>query len=108
MPSIPPSRGLRATVDKSEVLRNQHLFREVNQRIAEITAGQQAGGAEFLCECGRDDCHATLALDLSEYNYLRDQDGFFLVAPGHLVEGVDRLVDTRDGYELVVADSVTG
>jgi hypothetical protein len=96
---------LRATVNKTEVLRNQRLFREVNQRIAEITAGQQEGAAEFLCECGRDDCHETLALDLSEYTDLRDQDGFFLVAPGHLVESVDRLVEVREGFELVVADA---
>lgn len=63
-------------MNKTAALHNQRLFREVNQRIAEITAGQQEGEAEFLCECGRDDCHATLALDLSEYNDLRDQDGF--------------------------------
>jgi hypothetical protein len=77
---------LRATVNKTEVLRNQRIFREVNDRISEITARQEEGGAEFLCECGRDDCYATLALDLSEYKDLRDQDGFFLVARGHLVE----------------------
>jgi hypothetical protein len=90
-------------VNKTEVLRNQRLLREVNQRIAEITAGHQED--EFLCECGRDDCHATLDLELSEYNNLREQDGFFLVAPGHLVEGVDRLVEVRDGFELVVAEA---
>jgi hypothetical protein len=93
-------------VNKTEVLRNQRIFRDVNERIAEITARlEEEGGAEFLCECGRDDCHATLALDLSDYKDLREQDGFFLVARGHLVEGVDRLVETRDGYELVVAEA---
>jgi hypothetical protein len=90
-------------VDKTEVLRNQHLFREVNQRVAEITAGQQVGGAEFLCECGREDCHAILALDLSEYTDLRDEDGFFLVAPGIWSRALTQLVEVRDGYELVVA-----
>jgi hypothetical protein len=32
-------------------------------------------------------------------------DGFFLIAPGHWFQGVDRLVEVRDGYELVVPEA---
>jgi hypothetical protein len=86
-----------------EVLRNQRVFREVNERIAQITLRQEALDAEFLCECGRDDCASAITLDVNEYESLRGQDGFFLLVPGHAVEGVDRVVESRDGYELVVA-----
>jgi hypothetical protein len=81
----------------------QRLFREVNERIAEILAEEHESAAEFLCECGRPDCTNAIALDLSEYQTLRAQDGFFLVKPGHAFEGLDRVVESRDGYDLVVA-----
>ena len=84
------------------ILRNQRVFREVNQRIAEITADQNEEHVAFLCECGREDCTESISLDLSEYAIVRGQDGLFLIARGHCVDGVDRIVEARDGYELVV------
>jgi hypothetical protein len=86
-----------------EVLRNQHIFREVNERIAQITLRQEALDAEFLCECGRHDCTSAITLDVNEYESLRAEDGFFILASGHAVEEVDRVVESRDGYEVVVA-----
>jgi hypothetical protein len=31
----------------------------------------------------------------------RNDGSFFITAPGHWVDGVDRLVEARDGFELV-------
>jgi hypothetical protein len=87
-------------MNASATLRNQRVFREVNERIAEITADQNEEHVAFLCECGRDDCTESISLDLDEYATVRGRDGLFLIARGHCVEGVDRMVDSRDGYEL--------
>jgi hypothetical protein len=79
-------------VNPSEVRRNQHLLAEVNQRIARVTGERDERTSAFLCECGQEDCNATVAVDLEEYGRLRAQDDLFLVASGHCVDGVDRLM----------------
>lgn len=78
------------------VRRTQLVFREVNNRIAEVTAGYREPGAAFLCECAREDRVEVIALDLGEYGELRADERLFLVASGHLVEGVDEVVEKRD------------
>jgi hypothetical protein len=54
-------------MNKTTVLRNQLVFREVNNRIADITAQQREGEAEFLCECGRGESSSAIGLDLTAY-----------------------------------------
>ena len=87
-------------MNPAAVRRNQLVFREVNNRIAEVTADYREPGAVFLCERGRDDCVEKIALDLSEYRELRVDPRLFLVASGHAVEGVDELVAACDGYDV--------
>jgi hypothetical protein len=88
-------------VSSAQINKNQLVFREVNERIAEITLSQEETESGFLCECGRDDCAETIALSLGDYQALRDGEEFFIAAPGHCVEGVDRLVDSRDGFDVL-------
>lgn len=78
----------------------QRVLREVNEQIAEITLNQEENESDFLCECGRGDCAETIALSLADYEALRSRADFFIAAPGHCVEGVDRLVDSREGDVL--------
>jgi hypothetical protein len=88
-------------VDEVRVRQNQLVFREVNQRIADITRGQHEQESEFLCECGQTSCVSVVDLDLVEYEAVRERGDLFIAASGHCVEGVDRLVESRDGYDLV-------
>jgi hypothetical protein len=46
---------------------------------------------------------SAIALDVNEYESLRAEDGFFIVVPGHAVEGVDRVVESRNAYDVAVA-----
>jgi len=89
-------------VDERQIAKNQLVFREVNERIAEITAGQGEAESEFLCECGRTDCTSVVGLSLTDYQALRLGGDFFVAAPGHCVEGVDRLVESRGGFDVLV------
>ena len=60
-----------------QLVRNQMLLREVNERIADIFGGTEEifvgedSLTEFLCECSNSDCTATLALSLLEYRGIR-------------------------------------
>jgi hypothetical protein len=85
--------------------RNEALFREVNERIREITAGQGIPLDErvlFQCECGRLECHEQIELSLAEYETVRARPHHFVVRPGHEIDSVESIVSRNDRY-LVVA-----
>ena len=68
-------------------VRNESLFREVNERIAEVNEGfEVAGQTDFLCECGRNQCLETVQLSRPEYEAVRAEGDRFVVRPGHEVE----------------------
>jgi hypothetical protein len=79
----------------------QHVFREVNEQIAAITLQQEESESGFLCECGRNDCFETIALSLADYEALRTRADLFIAAPGHCVEDVDRLVESRESFDVL-------
>lgn len=73
-------------------------FREVNDGIGE-TAEQEA--AVFVCECGSQECLATLELSVTEYKRIRTNRTWAVVTPGHESPGVERLVSERAGFFVV-------
>jgi hypothetical protein len=83
-----------------KLVRNQVLFREVNERLRE-TVGSFEGPLEFLCECSMEDCIETVGLGLDEYERIRSHPNLFVVTPGHELPEVERVVDNGEGYLLV-------
>jgi hypothetical protein len=82
----------------------QAFYRHVNERIAEISARLQPGGAlEILCECGEAGCTERVAIPASEYEALRAQPTHFALVVGHENSAVEDVIDARNGY-LVVAN----
>jgi hypothetical protein len=86
--------------------RNEALFREVNERIAEIGASAEAwspdGTVEFLCECGEEGgCGERIRMPLKVYEDVRAQDDRFAVKPGHETLELERAVDWSDEYVVV-------
>ena len=82
------------------LVRNQILFREVNERVRE-TLGREEGSLDFVCECGNDDCIDKVTLDVREYERVRSNATLFLIATGHEMLDVERVVDQGDGYLLI-------
>lgn len=80
---------------------NQLILREVNERVAEITVQQKESKSEFVCECGRMDCNDHVDLDLGAYRAIRASRDYFIAATGHCVDGVDRLAESRDGFDVL-------
>lgn len=86
--------------------RNEALFREVNERIRDVSGSLESvsGGSavEFVCECSRTECHTSIELDLREYERVRAHPARFLVAVGHLWSPeAERLVEENPGYWVV-------
>ena len=84
--------------------RNQSLYREVNERIQDLNERFDAAlsaGATWICECADTECNEPMELTLGEYEELREYPSRFAVVPGHVLEGVEQIVETHDGYVIV-------
>jgi hypothetical protein len=89
--------------------RNEALFREVNERIAQLGERAEAwspdGTVEFLCECGEEGgCGQRVRVPIAVYEQVRSQDDRFLVRPGHETPEIERAVEWTEAY--VVVDKV--
>lgn len=83
--------------------RNSFLFREVNQRIRDVSASwiDTSEPVGFLCECGDRDCIDVLELGVADYEAIRSVPNRFLVRQGHELPDVDDVVARVNGYVIV-------
>jgi hypothetical protein len=79
------------------------LFREVNDRIIELSERFAVEGEplELICECEDSACTDRVEISAADLFQLRNLDGLHLIATGHLRPG--RVVRRGKRY-LVVAD----
>jgi hypothetical protein len=83
--------------------RNEALFREVNERIEDVQDTRAADGEtlDLLCECGSASCTERIKVRHDDYDALRSDAQLFAVYPGHEEPTVERVVERRDGYDVV-------
>ena len=79
--------------------KNEALFREVNERIREITTDY--GDAEFLCECGDPTCALPVSLGLEEYEAVRRDPAQFVIVRGHEAPDVEDVVVGNERFAVV-------
>ena len=85
---------------------NEALFREVNERVAEIAEQfcevvPTVDPIEFTCECASPACTELIAMTLVEYEAVRRMPTHFALVPGHELAGIERVVDRHPGYRVV-------
>lgn len=93
-------------MDVAQNARTQVLFREVNERI--LTIQGSVGDpltVQLLCECGQA-CGDKLEIEAASYIRVREDATHFLVAVGHHVPEVDRMVEDHGSWQLVEAFGV--
>jgi len=86
--------------------RNEALFREVNERIAQLGEHAQAwspdGKVDFLCECGDEGgCGQRVDVPTEVYERVRSQDDRFIVRPGHETLEIEQAVEWTEDYVVV-------
>ena len=87
---------------EERLAKNESLFREVNERIAEAAKRTLVlPDAEFLCECGRPECLERIVVQLDEYEAIRAHPDRFVLLFGHQQAEIDRVIDTADDYVIV-------
>jgi hypothetical protein len=80
--------------------RNEALFRQVNERIAE-ESGSDLVRLEIVCECTNLSCIERIELQPSAYEKARRNEVTFIVLIGHINESVERVVAREKDYVLV-------
>ncbi len=78
---------------------NQSLFREVNERIDDLSSS--AAFATFICECLNEDCTGEVSVTAEEYEHIRSDSNLFFVLLGHEEQEVEEVVETTDRYLAV-------
>jgi hypothetical protein len=84
-----------------EVAKTEALFREVNERIAEIAERFDVEDATFVCECADAACGDSIDVPLQEYERVREDGTHFLLRDGHEEPRVERVLRRRRGYAVV-------
>ena len=67
----------------TDAQRTRLLFREINDRIAELSQRWDGPPLGFICECLSIDCCGTIVLSLEEYVQVRADLARFIVLPEH-------------------------
>ncbi|MFN2470250.1 MAG: hypothetical protein ABR583_04535 [Gaiellaceae bacterium] len=93
---------------KARMVKNEVLFRSVNERMKELTDELAFDGVvgeehreQYLCECVDADCTTRIELSDDEYERVRSNFAWFAVAPGHVVAEVERVVDEGERFWMV-------
>jgi hypothetical protein len=83
--------------------RNETLFREINERLERLQKPFDVftERAEFVCECGNEDCTELITMSLKEYEEVRAVPTHFVLVPGHELQNVEDVVERRKGYDVV-------
>lgn len=85
---------------KRRALRNEEFFRGANRAIAR-DADDEDEPIEFLCECAHLDCATRLRITPEEWAEAHEEELRFVVARGHVLPDVERVVREADGYQVV-------
>jgi hypothetical protein len=88
-------------MDHAKIARTESAFREVNEAIAKTAQRFEAEEADFVCECADASCAHRLTADLDDYEDVRADGTHFLLAPGHHVPAVERIVERTSEYDVV-------
>lgn len=92
----------------ARVGKNEAVFREVNERISDVTRENAAeyhvtreNAAEYLCECATATCTETIQMTVAEYESVRSVPTHFAVLPGHEVPDLEEVVARNDAFLVV-------
>jgi recombinational DNA repair protein RecR len=82
---------------------NEAMFRQVNERLEELnrTFADFTEQLQVVCECADIGCADLLDVPPADYERVRAEATFFIVAPGHEVVDVEDVVETHERYHVV-------
>lgn len=88
---------------EARIAANEVLFRQLNERIADLLdeIGDDAGRFDIICECGSDSCDAKLTVPRDLYENVRQHPARFIVVKGHVAPDVESVVEEHGTFQIV-------
>jgi hypothetical protein len=82
---------------------NEAIFRQVNEQIRGLNRdfGTEPGTITVVCECGDGECTDRLELAVADYERIRADSRRYVIATGHEIPDVERVVERAEGYDVV-------
>ena len=89
-------------MDREErLIENEKLFREVNERVAQMQANFSGPDPEWVCECGDETCFEKVSVPIADYEQIRTHGDWFVIRPGHVKPEVEKVVREDDSFLVV-------
>jgi hypothetical protein len=90
--------------------RNEALFREVNENIAQLEERYGAIATEpvYICECANAGCAEQIAIDPDTYSRVRAEPRLFFIRPGHEDPQIERVLERHRDYLVVEKTGTAG
>jgi hypothetical protein len=90
-------------VTRAALASNEELFRNVNERIENLSTpvAQDDEGMEFLCECDRAGCYEKVRVTRAEYESVRETPTHFIVLPGHEDLRIEHIAHSTERFVVV-------
>lgn len=95
---------------ETRLAKNEVVFREINERVSELAAnhGPDEHVYTFFCECSNADCTLQIELTRKSYEDVRAHGNRFLIATGHELPEIERVVERNDGWWIVEKENEAG
>lgn len=97
---------------ETEKAKTQSLFREVNERMNEVSAQRASFDMpqDVICECAQPTCSERITMTAVEYAGLRSRSTLFVIAPldEHFFPEVERVVANNGHWWIVEKDGNAG
>ena len=96
------------TPSEARAAKNEVSFRKANERLGEKRRELAVGGkTPFLCECSDPHCTEIVQLTFAEYEHVRSNPTWFLIAAGHEADATATIKE-HDAYTVVEKAGVAG
>ncbi len=86
-------------VRRERAAKNQSLFREVNERIEDLSSS--SAFTAYVCECLDTECEQAVSMTGEEYEHVRSDGNRFFVLCGHQLGDLEEIVETADRFLVV-------
>ncbi len=82
---------------------NEALYRQVNERIEDLSRAFEAvtGAFEIICECGNLHCTEAISIAREVYEQTRADPTKFIIKPGHEIDDLERVIAHHAEYVIV-------
>lgn len=84
------------------IVRNEILFREVNEQVDALHAAiSPTGTFPIVCECGSGTCSEAIMIEATDYQAVRAHPERFVVVSGHQIKDVEDVLEEHGTFAVV-------